>query len=77
MKITAVRAIPLSNPIPLERQHRTDLGTKVKSDAVLVLVETDEGLTGVGASLGSPPDVMYSDRTRPGPSTCGRGPDVL
>ncbi len=54
MKITAVRAIPMSDPVPPERQHRTDLGTKVKSDAVLVQVETDEGLTGIGASLGSP-----------------------
>ncbi len=55
MRITAVRAIPMSDPVPPERQHRTDLGTKVKNDAVLVLVETDEGLTGIGASLGSPP----------------------
>ncbi len=54
MKITGVRAIPMSDPVPPERQHRTDLGTKVKNDAVLVMVETDEGLTGVGASLGSP-----------------------
>ena len=57
MKITDVRAIPMSDPIPAERQHRTDLGTKVKSDAVLILVETDEGLTGMGASLGSPETV--------------------
>ena len=41
MKITGIRAIPLSDPIPEERQHRTDLGTKVKSDSVLVLIETD------------------------------------
>ena len=54
MKITSIRAIPLSDPIPEERQHRTDLGTKVKTDSVLVLMETDQGLTGVGASLGSP-----------------------
>ncbi|HHX65802.1 MAG TPA: mandelate racemase/muconate lactonizing enzyme family protein [Chloroflexi bacterium] len=54
MKITSVRAIPLSDPIPPEHQHRTDLGTKVKTDSVLVMVETDEGLTGIGASLGSP-----------------------
>lgn len=54
MKITGIRAIPLSDPIPEERQHRTDLGTRVKSDSVLVLMETDQGLTGVGASLGSP-----------------------
>lgn len=32
----------MSDPIPAERRHRTDLGSKVKSDAVLILVDTDE-----------------------------------
>ena len=53
-KITGVRAIPVSDPIPEERRHRTDLGTKIKSDSVIIQVETDEGLVGLGASLGSP-----------------------
>lgn len=57
MQITRVRAIPMSDPVPLERQHRTDLGTKVKSDATLILVETDKGLTGIGTALGAPPVV--------------------
>ena len=57
MKIVRVRAIPMSDPVPPERQHRTDLGTKVKSDATLILVETDNGLTGIGAALGCPPVV--------------------
>ena len=57
MKIVRVRAIPMSDPVPRERQHRTDLGTKVKSDATLILVETDGGLTGMGAALGTPPVV--------------------
>jgi L-alanine-DL-glutamate epimerase-like enolase superfamily enzyme len=57
VKIVRVRAIPMSDPVPLQRQHRTDLGTKVKSDATLILVETDTGLTGMGAALGSPPVV--------------------
>ena len=57
MKITNIRTIPMSDPVPEERRHRTDLGTKVKSDAVLILVETDDGLTGMGASLGSPETV--------------------
>ena len=57
MKIVRVRAIPMSDPVPLQRQHRTDLGTKVKSDATLILVETDSGLTGIGAALGTPPVV--------------------
>jgi hypothetical protein len=35
----------------------TYLGTKVKSDATLIRVETDNGLTGIGAALGTPPIV--------------------
>ncbi len=48
----------MSSPVPEERRHRTDYGTKVKSDSVVVFVDTDEGLTGVGASTGSPPVVQ-------------------
>lgn len=58
MKITKVSAIPMSAPVPPEKQHRTDLGTKVKSDATLIRVETDKGLVGLGAALGSPPVVQ-------------------
>ena len=57
MKILRVRAIPMSAPVPPERQHRTDLGTKVKSDATLIRVETDSSLVGIGAALGTPPVV--------------------
>jgi D-galactarolactone cycloisomerase len=57
MKITRVTAIPMSAPVPEKNRHRTDLGTKVKSDATLIRVETDSGLVGIGAALGSPPIV--------------------
>ena len=57
MKIVKVSAIPMSAPVPKEKRHRTDLGTKVKSDATLIRVETDNGLTGIGAALGTPPVV--------------------
>src|SRR5262249_32622920 len=57
MKIAKVSAIPMSAPVPREKRHRTDLGTKVKSDATLIRVETDSGLIGIGAALGSPPIV--------------------
>ena len=57
MKIVKVPAIPMSAPVPEEQRHRTDLGTKVKSDATLIRVETDTGLTGIGAALGTPPIV--------------------
>ena len=57
MKIVRVSAIPMSAPVPEEKRHRTDLGTKVKSDATLIRVATDSGLTGIGAALGTPPIV--------------------
>ncbi|NQW17173.1 MAG: mandelate racemase/muconate lactonizing enzyme family protein [Chloroflexi bacterium] len=57
MKIIKLEAIPMSDPVPSDRQHRTDLGTKVKSDATLIRVTTDNGFTGIGTSLGSPPVV--------------------
>jgi len=57
MKISKVTAIPMSAPVPIEKRHRTDLGTKVKSDATLIRIETDNGLVGLGAALGSPPVV--------------------
>jgi tripartite-type tricarboxylate transporter receptor subunit TctC/L-alanine-DL-glutamate epimerase-like enolase superfamily enzyme len=55
MKIVKLSAVPMSAPVPTEKRHRTDLGTKVKSDATLIRVETDGGLIGIGAALGSPP----------------------
>ena len=74
MKITAVRAIPMSDPVPRERQHRTDLGTKVKSDATLILVETDKGLTGMGAALGAPPVVAAIVEHELAPECVGEDP---
>jgi D-galactarolactone cycloisomerase len=74
MKITRVRAIPMSDPVPPERQHRTDLGTKVKSDATLILVETDRGLTGIGTSLGAPPVVSAIIEHELEPEVVGEDP---
>ena len=74
MKIVRVRAIPMSDPVPPERQHRTDLGTKVKSDATLILVETDNGLTGIGAALGSPPVVAAIIEHELAPEVVGEDP---
>jgi L-alanine-DL-glutamate epimerase-like enolase superfamily enzyme len=74
LEITRVRAIPMSDPVPPARQHRSDLGTKVKSDSVLILVETDEGLTGMGASLGTPPVVSAIVEHELGPEIVGEDP---
>ena len=74
MKITQVRAIPMSDPVPVERQHRTDLGTKVKSDATLILVETDKGLRGMGAALGNPRVVQAIVEHELAPEVVGEDP---
>jgi len=74
VKITRVLAIPMSDPVPLPRQHRTDSGTKVKSDATLILVETDKGLTGMGAALGSPPVVSAIVEHELAPEVVGEDP---
>jgi len=55
----------MPSPVPEERRHRTDYGTKLKSDSVLVFVDTYNGLTGVGASRGSPPVVRAIDIAQP------------
>ena len=54
MKITDVRVVAMSDPVPPERRHRTDLGTKVKSNSAIIFVDSDTGLTGMGAALGNP-----------------------
>jgi L-alanine-DL-glutamate epimerase-like enolase superfamily enzyme len=50
MRITDVKAFPISSPIPPERQNRLGIGRLAKRDAVLVKVMTDEGLVGWGES---------------------------
>ena len=74
MKIIRVRAIPMSDPVPPERRHRTDLGTKMKSDATLILVETDNGLTGMGAALGTPPVIAAIVEHELAPELIGEDP---
>src|SRR6185369_10118033 len=74
MKIAKVSAIPMSAPVPQEKRHRTDLGTKVKSDATLIRVETDNGLTGIGAALGTPPIVAAIVEHELAPECVGEDP---
>lgn len=54
MRITDVRTMLLSAPIPPERRWRSDFGSSVKTDAAIVVVETDEGITGYGEAKGHP-----------------------
>ncbi len=54
MKITQVRTLLLSAPVPLELQWTSDLGTVAQQDAAIVVVDTDEGITGYGEAKGTP-----------------------
>ena len=54
MKITNVRVVPLSDPVPPGKRHRTDSGTKIKSDSAIIFVDTDSGLCGTGAAMTPP-----------------------
>ena len=74
MKITQVRAVPMSDPVPVERRHRTDLGTKVKTDSAIIFVDTDTGLTGMGAALGNPGVVQAIVEHELGPDIVGEDP---
>lgn len=74
MKITQVRVLPMSDPVPLERRHRTDLGTKVKSDSAIIFVDSDTGLTGMGAALGNPGVLQAIVDCELGPEVVGEDP---
>ncbi len=74
MKITQARVVAMSDPVPEERQHRTDLGTKVKSDSAIIFVDTDEGLSGMGAALGTPAVLQAIVEHELGPEVVGEDP---
>lgn len=48
MKITSLRAVPVSYRVPEGQNVTLGIGRAVKRDAVLVKIETDEGITGWG-----------------------------
>lgn len=48
MKITTIKAVPISYQVPQGQNVRLGIGRAVKRDAVLVKVTTDEGLFGWG-----------------------------
>ncbi len=61
MKITRVTAIPLSFRLPEGKTVRLGVGATTKRDAIIVRVETDEGLTGYGeAHPGRSPGAVVS-----------------
>jgi D-galactarolactone cycloisomerase len=54
VKIRDVRAMLLTAPIPKDRQYTSDLGTVQAVHVAIVVVETDEGITGYGEAKGVP-----------------------
>ncbi|ARP80084.1 mandelate racemase [Bordetella genomosp. 8] len=48
MKIRDIRAYPISVPVPPDKSVTLGIGRSVKRDAVLVRVDTDDGLVGWG-----------------------------
>ncbi len=48
MKIRSIKAVPISYRVPTGQNVTLGIGRAVKRDAVLVKVETDEGITGWG-----------------------------
>ncbi len=61
MKITAISAIPLSFRLPEGKTVTMGVGSTVKRDAIIVRVETSEGLTGYGeAHPGRSPGAIVS-----------------
>src|SRR5690606_36468686 len=48
MKISSIHAHPISFPVPEDKSVRLGIGRSVKRDAVLLRVQTDEGITGGG-----------------------------
>ncbi len=61
MKITRITAIPLSWRLPEGKTVRLGVGATTKRDAIVVRVETDQGLTGYGeAHPGRSPGAIAS-----------------
>jgi L-alanine-DL-glutamate epimerase-like enolase superfamily enzyme len=74
MKITKIKTIPLSYIVPEEKRHRTDFGWVVKHDNLIVKVETDEGVTGIGTCLGHLEAVKAIAEHQLGPLLVGEDP---
>lgn len=52
MKITEVEVIPVG--VPLKRPHKMAIGTVKQLDSVLLILRTDEGITGIGEAAPAP-----------------------
>jgi D-galactarolactone cycloisomerase len=74
MCISTVRVLLLSAPIPPERRWTSDFGTDTKQDLAIVIVETDDGLTGYGEAKGTPVVMKVLVEDVLGPQLVGEDP---
>jgi L-alanine-DL-glutamate epimerase-like enolase superfamily enzyme len=77
MKITDIRATLLSSVVPEDKRWRTDLGVAVKLDNCIVEVDTDEGITGIGAGQGNPTVVKAIVETQLKPQLIGQDATMI
>ena len=76
MKITAVRAHPLSHPLDEHERFSSAFSTFTSRDACLVEIETDGGVTGWGECLG-PAAVNAAIVRAMAPALVGRDPLLI
>jgi D-galactarolactone cycloisomerase len=74
MRISDVRVLLLSASIPAEQRWTSDFGTTTRQDAAIVVVETDEGLTGYGEAKGTPVVMKVLVEQVLGPQLIGEDP---
>src|SRR5262245_43893448 len=74
MRISNVRLLLLSAPIPPARRWTSDFGTNTKQDLAIVIVEADDGLTGFAEAKGTPVVMKVLDEDVLGPQLVGEDP---
>jgi D-galactarolactone cycloisomerase len=74
MRISNVRVLLLSAPIPPERRWTSDFGTNTRQDVAIVVVETDAGLVGYGEAKGTPVVMKVLVEDVLGPQIIGEDP---
>jgi D-galactarolactone cycloisomerase len=74
MRISNVRVLLLSAPIPPDRRWTSDFGTNTKQDIAVVIVETDAGLVGYGEAKGTPVVMKVLVEDVLGPQIIGEDP---
>lgn len=74
MKITAVSTMLLAAPIPSGRRWRNEAGTTLRHEAAIIVVETDEAITGYGEAKGAPLAIRAIVEGRLAPLLIGQDP---